>query len=147
MGSSTATTMISSALLNPMMDITITEKLGKANHAMWKAQILTTMHGSCMEGHLNGATLAPDEEIPNKDSADKKIMVPNPTFEEWYFKDQQVLAQVVAKDTTTKLWTAIEGMYASQNRARVVNTQLALATTQKGYAIYHQLCWQDANAR
>lgn len=142
--SSTAAAMINPAVLNPMMGIVITEKLGKSNHAMWKAQILATVRGSRMEGHLTGAAAAPAEEIAGKDSTGKDALVPNPEFAEWYYRDQQVLsfvlgslgrevlAQVAAQDTAANLWSAVEAMYASQNRARVVNTRLALATAQKG---------------
>lgn len=142
--SSTAAAMINPAVLNPMMGIVITEKLGKSNHAMWKAQILATVRGSRMEGHLTGAAAAAAEEIAGKDSTGKDALVPNPEFAEWYYRDQQVLsfvlgslgrevlAQVAAQDTAANLWSAVEAMYASQNRARVVNTRLALATAQKG---------------
>uniref|UniRef100_A0A0E0DCG4 Retrotransposon gag domain-containing protein n=1 Tax=Oryza meridionalis TaxID=40149 RepID=A0A0E0DCG4_9ORYZ len=34
--------------------------------------------------------------------------------------------------TSKEVWQALERMYASQSRARVINTRLALATTQKG---------------
>jgi hypothetical protein len=83
--------MISSALLNPLMGITNMEKLGKSNHTMWKARILTDVRGSRMEGHLTGASAAPSEEIPGNDAIGKEAFVPNPAFEEWYLKDQQVL--------------------------------------------------------
>jgi hypothetical protein len=59
MGSSTAA-MINTAILNPLMGIAITEKLGKSNHAMWKAQILAAVRGSRMVGHLTGASPPPD---------------------------------------------------------------------------------------
>jgi hypothetical protein len=42
------------------------------------------------------------------------------------------LAQVAAQDNAADLWAAIESMYAPQNRARIVNTRLALATAHKG---------------
>lgn len=35
-------------------------------------------------------------------------------------------------ETATEVWEAIEVMYASQSRARVINTCMALATTSKG---------------
>jgi histone deacetylase 1/2 len=142
--SSAAATMINSSMLNPLMGITITEKLGKANHAMWKSQVLAAVRGSRLVDHLTGASPVPEEQIAVKGNDGKEALVPNPEFEEWYFRDQQVLsfvlgslgrevlAQVAAQDTAAKLWAAIEGMYASQNRARVMNTRLALATAQKG---------------
>jgi hypothetical protein len=144
MGSSNAATVINAALLNLLMGITITEKLAKSNHAMWKAQILAAVRGCRMEGHLTGATAAPDEEVLAKDSSGMEVNVPNPEYEEWFFRDQQVLSfvlgslghevitQVAAQNTAASLWAAIEAMFASQNRARIVNTRLALATTSKG---------------
>lgn len=47
-----------SAIVNPLVDIAITEKLSKANHAMWKAHVLAAVRGSRLEGHLTGATPA-----------------------------------------------------------------------------------------
>jgi hypothetical protein len=97
-----------------------------------------------MEGHLTGAAAAPPQELAGKDSTGKDASVPNPEYQEWYYRDQQVLsfvlgslgrevlAQVAAQDNAADLWAAIESMYASQNRARIVNTRLALATAHKG---------------
>ena len=74
----------------------------------------------------------PDEQVPNLD------------FEAWVAKDQQilnyllsslsrdVLAQVAVLPTAAAVWEAIEGMFASQSRARVINTRMALANAQKG---------------
>jgi hypothetical protein len=33
----------SSAIINPFFGVVVTEKLGKNNHAMWKAQVLAVM--------------------------------------------------------------------------------------------------------
>jgi hypothetical protein len=38
---------------------TISEKLNKTNHAIWKAQILVVLRGARLEGHLTGVTKAP----------------------------------------------------------------------------------------
>jgi hypothetical protein len=51
----------SAVVISPFMGVTITEKLGKTNHAMWKAQILAAVKGARMVGHLTGATPAPAE--------------------------------------------------------------------------------------
>jgi radical SAM superfamily enzyme with C-terminal helix-hairpin-helix motif len=130
--------------VSPLVGVTVTEKLDKTNHAIWKAQILAVVRGARLIGHLTDATPAPAEETISKDSADKEIVISNPAYEEWYAKDQQalsfvlrslgreVLSQVATHDTTAKLWSVIEAMYASQNRARAVNTRLALATANKG---------------
>jgi hypothetical protein len=87
-----------------------------------------------MEGHLTGAAATPAQEIAGKDATGKDAPVANPEYQEWYYRNQQVLsfvlgylgrevlAQVAAQDNTADLWAAIEAMYASQNRARIVNT-------------------------
>lgn len=84
----------------------------------------------------------------------KEVKVPNPAYEEWYTKDQQVLSfilgslgrdvlgKVTIKETATQAWAAIETMFSSQTRARTLNTRLALATAQKG----SQSITQDAGA-
>jgi hypothetical protein len=70
--------------------------------------------------------------------------VSNPAFELWKAQEQQVLSylltsvshdvlvQVVVLPSTTDVWKHIEAAFASQSRARVINTRMALATTQKG---------------
>lgn len=130
----------SGAVMNPLVGIVITEKLSKNNHVMWKAQVLPTVRGARLVGHLTGATAPPAVEI------DEKIgyKVSNPAFERCYATDQQVfgfvlasltrevLPQVSAKETATQLWGAIEVMFASRTRTRAINTRLALATASKG---------------
>jgi hypothetical protein len=79
-------------------------------------------------------------EIDGKDGSSKDIKVPNLAYKEWFVKDQQVMSltlgslarDVLAQDTTTNVWSAIDAMYSSHNRARVANTRLTLAMTQKG---------------
>jgi hypothetical protein len=76
--------------VSPLVGVTITEKLNKTNHAIWKAQILAAVRGACLVGHLTGATPAPAEETTGKDSVGKEIVISNPAYEEWYVKDHAV---------------------------------------------------------
>ena len=111
---------------------------------MWKTQILTAVRGSRLVGYLTGTIAAPPEQIDGKDANGKDTKIVNPAYDAWFATDQQVLSfvlgslgrevltQVAAKETTVELWSAIEAMYSSQNRAWVVNTRLALSTAQKG---------------
>jgi hypothetical protein len=46
---------------SPLVGVTVTEKLGKTNHTIWKAQILAVVRGARLVGHLTGATPAPAE--------------------------------------------------------------------------------------
>lgn len=50
----------------------------------------------------------------------------------WLSVSKDILVQVVSVPTAAGVWQAIEGLCASQSRARVINTRMALATTQKG---------------
>jgi hypothetical protein len=44
---------------------------------------------------------------------------------------QEVMGQAAACDTPQEVWSLLEQTYASQSRARTVNTRIALATTRK----------------
>lgn len=69
---------------------------------------------------------------------------PNPDYEKWVAQDQQVLsflfnslskevfAQVSTSTMAAEVWAAIQGLHASQSRARVISTRMALATASKG---------------
>jgi hypothetical protein len=43
-----------------------------------------------------------------------------------------ILAHVTTMPTASSAWAAIDAMFASQSRARAINTRMALATAQKG---------------
>jgi hypothetical protein len=121
----------------------ISDKLTKQNHAMWKAQVLAAVRGLRLEGFLTDRIAAPVTEIDGKDDNGKPAKVANPTYEAWVAQDQQVMSFILSlllKETltpivtkpTTAAWREIESLFSSQTRARVVNTCLALAMTQKG---------------
>jgi hypothetical protein len=82
--------MASSNPMNPFNGIIISEKLSKANHAMWRAQVLTAVRGSRLTGHLTGVTPTPAMEVATKvDGKDSKV--PNLAYDDWFATDQQVL--------------------------------------------------------
>ncbi len=133
----------STAATNPFQGHPISEKLGKANHALWKVQVSAAVRGARLQGHLTGATKRPPAEIVvTKDGATKKE--PNPAHEDWEATDQQVLGyllssltrevlmQVATCDTAAEVWSAIEQMYSTHTRARAINTRFALTNTKKG---------------
>jgi hypothetical protein len=67
--------------------------------------------------------------------------VPNPTFDVWKAQEQQVLSylltsvsrdvliQVAVLTSAHDVWKHIETSFASQSRAQVINTRMALTTT------------------
>ena len=50
----------SSNITNPLFSVQITEKLNKSNHVLWQAQVLTTIRGDHLEGHIIGKTGVPE---------------------------------------------------------------------------------------
>lgn len=128
------------ATYNPLFGQVISEKLTKANYALWKAQALTIVRGVRLEGFLTGASKAPAKEV----ASEKDAVVANPAYEEWVATDQQVLGflltnlsrDVLVNVSSCKMaaeaWLVIETSFSSMTKARSVNTRIALATTRKG---------------
>jgi hypothetical protein len=135
--------MVSSNPMNPFVGIIIYEKLSKANHAVWRAQVLTVVRGSRLTGHLTGVTPVPSMELVTKVNG-KDSKVPNLVYDDWFATDQHVLgfllsslSREILSQITTKLmaaaaWTTLEAMLSSQMRGRTMNMRIALATTQRG---------------
>jgi hypothetical protein len=55
------------APINPLTSHTISEKLAKNNHALWKMQILAVIRGVGLEGYLSVKSPAPALTIKSKD--------------------------------------------------------------------------------
>jgi hypothetical protein len=128
-----------SIMANPLLGNSISEKLSKANYAVWKAQIQAVLRGARLEGHLTGAIKPPPEKIQEKGTT-----IFNPEYEEWFAIDQHVLTflllslskeivvQVAICTTVASAWGVIEGMYASGTRAGTDYIRISLATMKKG---------------
>lgn len=116
----------SSTPINPLLGQSVTEKLTRSNHALWKAQNRAAVRGARMQGFLTGATKAPPEEITTKRADGKEIVVPNTDLEDWEAKDQQVLryllsslsndvlTAVSSSATAAEAWKGIEEMFGLQ---------------------------------
>jgi len=127
----------------PLLGQVVVVKLNKGNYALWRAQVLPIIRGAQLQGYLDGTSKAPEEEVDIKID-DKTLKEPNPEFIQWTALQQQVLVfpmmsiaqevmgQAAACDTPQEVWSLLEQTYASQSRARTVNTRIALATTRKG---------------
>jgi hypothetical protein len=112
----------STPIINPLTGQTISKKLTKNNHGLWKMQVLTIIRGVGLEGYLTGDTSPPPPTIRVKNPDDKEeTIVPNPDPQTWKVMDQQilgfllssmtkdVLSQVTACRTTNETWKMIEG--------------------------------------
>lgn len=120
------------------------KKLTKGNFLLWKAQVMPALRGAQVTGLLDGTDAAPPKTEEQQQSDKTTVTVPNPLYAPWLSKDQQVLsyllnslskeilAQVVSKENTFDLWTAIITMFASQSQSRITNLRIAITTTKKG---------------
>jgi hypothetical protein len=80
----------SNSSTNFFSSIDVSEKLGKVNHALWKAEVHLAIRGARLQGHITGDTKAPEEKLVTTVEG-KEQKRPNLAFEEWEGKDQQVL--------------------------------------------------------
>jgi hypothetical protein len=131
----------SSVVPTPLLGQVVAVKLNKGNYALWTTQVLPIIRGAQLQGYLDGTFIAPEKEVDVK-IADKTRKESNPEYIRWTALQQQVLGflmtsmthvmgQAAACDTPQEVWSLLEQTYASQSRARTVNTRIALATTQK----------------
>jgi hypothetical protein len=135
----------------PIGFIPVSEKLTRSNYPMWRLQVLSAIRGTLLAEYIKPTAtplemyLTPVKKDGAKPDDDKESPVPNPDYETWIAKDQQVLnyllsslskeifSQVTAlAETAATAWAAIEGVFASQSRARVISTRMALATDPRG---------------
>jgi hypothetical protein len=86
------TSSSSTPIINSLTSQTISEKLTKNNHALWKMQVLAIIRGVDLEGYLTGDTLPPASTIRIKNPDGKEETDgPNPDLQTWKVTDQQVL--------------------------------------------------------
>lgn len=131
----------SSTAAAPNLGSLPSEKLTRENYTLWKAQVLPAIRGARMIGLLDGTEAAPPEKL---EAVDKSApATPNPAYDNWVARDQQVLSYLVNslspnillhvhnKEHAAEVWTALADMFASQARARITNLRIALGNTKK----------------
>lgn len=122
----------------------VQEKLTRENFLLWKPQVLPAVHGVQLFGYLDSTKKKPEETVQVK-GEDKVVQtVPNYEYLAWHAQDQQllsylnsslskeVLAQVATCTTSAETWKALQVMYSSQSRARVMHLRGKLANIKKG---------------
>ena len=109
----------------------VTLKLSQENHLLWKAQIVPILRGHQLLGFVNGESTPPARLIPAS-TAEGAEMVINPAHTVWHAQDQLLLAGILSTlspdiiartlnfTTSAQIWAALERMYASQSRSRIM---------------------------
>jgi hypothetical protein len=126
----------------------VSEKLTRGNYNMWHATVSSALKGAHLAGYTVKTAAPPSPFLTPAEAstADGKKVdpQPNPAYDKWAAEDQIVLSylfsslskevfgQVATTTTAAELWSAIQDLHASQSRARVMATRMALATASKG---------------
>jgi hypothetical protein len=120
----------------------LAEKLTRVNHLLWKTQVLPALRGTRLLGLADDKEPAPPEYLSvEKDG--KTTEIPNPAYDTWILRDQQVLtyllgslspeilAQTVEMEHAADVWDLINKLFASRSKANVTHLCGALSNTKK----------------
>lgn len=123
----------------------VSEKLTRRNFPGWRAQVLSSIRGAEVYEFLSPTAEPPAKFLPKKEGGEKEAaLILNKEYTTWVAKDQQVLSyllvsvskeilqQISTATTAAEAWAGIEGFFASQSRAKLISTRMALATASKG---------------
>jgi len=125
----------------------VSEKLSRGNYNMWFAQVSSTIKGAQFAKYISPNAAPPAaflDGVVDSTTGKKGDPQPNPAYETWVTQDSQILSylfsslskevfsQVSSATTASELWAAIQAHHASQSRARIISTRMALATASKG---------------
>ena len=109
-------------------------KLDRQNFLLWQAQFLPLLRGYELEGYVSGALPCPPKFLSSIDSTI------NNNYITWQKQDNILLGWilssltelVLALSTSTSVWQALDHMFASKSRARIMQLKLELQNTKKG---------------
>jgi hypothetical protein len=136
---------LSAALSLTTFLLPVSEKLSRTNHQSWKAQVQAALRGAQLTDWLEATAQPPVRFLPKKKpDDDKEEPVVNPEYGSWVAKDQivlsylltnlskEILGHVNTEVTAKGAWAKIEGLFASQSRAKIISTRMALTSATKG---------------
>jgi len=124
--------------------IPVTEMLTQSNFQSWRVQVSSAIKRAQAASFIRPSATPPPEFLVAKGDGDTEDSIPNPDYDAWMAKDQQVLSYLLtslSKDilghfntevTATGAWAAIEGLFATQSTVWIIATHMALATASKG---------------
>ncbi|KAL5538074.1 hypothetical protein UlMin_043114 [Ulmus minor] len=115
---------------------TLPVKLDRSNYVIWRSQIDNVIYANGFENFIEGLSVCPEKTVPT-------IGVINPEFVNWRRQDRlilswiystltpEVMAQIVGHTTSSSTWKALEKIFSSSSRARLMQLRLQLQTTKK----------------
>uniref|UniRef100_A0ACD5TNX4 Uncharacterized protein n=1 Tax=Avena sativa TaxID=4498 RepID=A0ACD5TNX4_AVESA len=136
-GASSAAPVSISAISNP-----ITICLTRDNFLLWKTQAVPALYSQGLFGYVDGTFKAPPHTI-KEGTGDAAREIANPAFLRWYQQDQTVmiallgsmsediLGQMTQLTTSAAVWATLQDMFATQNRARLMQIRYQLSNLKK----------------
>lgn len=143
--SSSSSSSSSASLPSPTFCHIVSVKLYPNNYLFWKVQVVPYLRGQRLFKYVDGTCPPPSAKLANG--------LPNPDHEVWFQHDQFVMSalisflsesiieQVIGCSSTRQIWLSLESTYASASQARLIQTQLQLASLKKGpdsIQVYYQ---------
>jgi hypothetical protein len=119
----------------------ITVKLTHENFLLWQAQILPYLHSQCLIGYVTGVIPCPSSTLPAAERGGTPL--PNPAYAKWFEQDHAILSAILASlspevlsqclflTTSKAVWDKLDGLYATQSRARAMQLRMQLTTLKK----------------
>lgn len=125
-------------------NFTVPIKLDRQNYLMWKSQVLPSIRGNELEGFINSTKPCPNKflvVVADDQTAETTV---NPEYALWKKQDQlllswllssmneSVLSSVISCTTSYEVWNALERLFSSQSKARILQLRMQLQTQKKG---------------
>lgn len=126
----------SPTLPHPNFSHTISIKLTPDNYLLWKVQLVPYLRGQRLYKYVDGTCPPPKPELDNNS--------PNPAYDVWLQQyplvmsalisslSDSIITQVVGCTSAWAIWLSLQSSYASVSQARLIQTQLQLASLKKG---------------
>ncbi|RVW27268.1 Retrovirus-related Pol polyprotein from transposon TNT 1-94 [Vitis vinifera] len=119
-----------------MLNHTLPVKLDRTNYILWRSQIDNVIFANGFEDFIDGTSICPEKDLSPG--------VMNPAFVAWRRQDRTILswiyssltpgimAQIIGHNTSHSAWNALESIFSSSSRARIMQLRLELQSTKKG---------------
>ncbi|RVW33351.1 hypothetical protein CK203_085317 [Vitis vinifera] len=111
-------------------------KLDRNNYVLWKTQIENVIYANGFDEHIEGLKPCPHQMIATGEV--------NPDFLTWRRFDRMILSwifssltleimgQIIGYQTSNTAWVALEKIFSTSSKARIMQLRLAFQTTRKG---------------
>ncbi|RVW44402.1 Retrovirus-related Pol polyprotein from transposon RE1 [Vitis vinifera] len=119
-----------------MLNHTLPVKLDRTNYILRRSHIDNVVFANGFEDFIDGTSICPEKDL--------SLGVINPAFVAWRRQDRTILswiyssltlgimAQIIVHNTSHSAWNALESIFSSSSKARIMQLRLELQSTKKG---------------